>query len=83
MKLKQIGSNQTELIFNDGTHVLFSYETPVAVSNLDGIVMTYNEPSEVMAPEEAIARLLESAALTCEAKNPSSANPKNNNKATR
>ena len=54
-----------------------------AVSNLDGIVMTYNEPSEVMAPEEAIARLLESAALTCEAKNPSSANPKNNNKATR
>ena len=40
MRLKQIGSNQTELIFNDGTHVLFSYETPVAVSTVDGIFIT-------------------------------------------
>lgn len=30
MKLKQIGSNQTELHLNNGTIVLFSYETPVA-----------------------------------------------------
>ena len=30
MKLKQLGSNQTELVLNDGTQVLFSYETPVA-----------------------------------------------------
>ena len=29
MKLKQIGSNQTELLIN-GTVVFFSYETPVA-----------------------------------------------------
>ena len=40
MRLKQIGSNQTEIIFNDGTHVLFSYETPVAVSTVDGIFVT-------------------------------------------
>ena len=30
MKIKQVGSNQTELVLNDGTQVLFSYETPVA-----------------------------------------------------
>ena len=30
MKLKQIGSNQTEVLLNDGTQILFSYETPVA-----------------------------------------------------
>lgn len=30
MKLKQVGSNQTELELNDGTLVFFSYETPVA-----------------------------------------------------
>lgn len=40
MKLKDIGSNQTEIIFNDGTHVLFSYETPVAVSTVDGMFVT-------------------------------------------
>lgn len=40
MKVKQIGSNQTEVIFNDGTHVLFSYETPVAVSTVDGMFVT-------------------------------------------
>ena len=30
MKINPIGSNQTELIFDDGVKVLFSYETPVA-----------------------------------------------------
>ena len=30
MKLKQIGSNQTQLTLDDGTEVFFSYETPVA-----------------------------------------------------
>lgn len=30
MKLKQLGSNMTELHFNNGTIVLMSYETPVA-----------------------------------------------------
>ena len=30
MKLTQIASNMTELKFQDGTKVLFSYETPVA-----------------------------------------------------
>jgi len=30
MKLKQLGSNQTELVLNDGSRILFSYETPVA-----------------------------------------------------
>ena len=40
MRLRQIGSNQTELIFNDGTQVLFSYETPVAVSTINGMFVT-------------------------------------------
>ena len=31
MKLKQIGSNQTELTLEDGTQVFFSYETPVCI----------------------------------------------------
>lgn len=30
MKLKQLASNMTELQLDDGTRVLFSYETPVA-----------------------------------------------------
>ena len=30
MQIRPIGSNQTELIKDDGTIVLFSYETPVA-----------------------------------------------------
>ena len=30
MKLKPIGSNMTTLTLNDGTEILFSYETPVA-----------------------------------------------------
>lgn len=32
MKIKQIASNMTELTLNNGTRVLFSYETPVAYS---------------------------------------------------
>lgn len=30
MKLKQVGPNQTELELDNGTHIFFSYETPVA-----------------------------------------------------
>jgi hypothetical protein len=30
MKVKNVGSNMTELSLTDGTVVLFSYETPVA-----------------------------------------------------
>lgn len=30
MKIKPIASNMTELVLNDGSRVLFSYETPVA-----------------------------------------------------
>ena len=40
MKVKQIGSNQTEIIMNNGNHVLFSYETPVAVSTVNGMYVT-------------------------------------------
>lgn len=36
MKLKQLGANMTELHLNNGTIVLFSYETPVAAFNLMG-----------------------------------------------
>ncbi len=31
MKLKKIGNNETELTLNDGSQILFSYETPVCV----------------------------------------------------
>lgn len=34
MKLRQLASNMTELVLNDGTRVLFSYETPVAFSKI-------------------------------------------------
>ena len=30
MILRQLGANQTELSFNNGTSLFFSYETPVA-----------------------------------------------------
>ena len=30
MQLKQLGTNQTLVNYNDGTEVFFSYETPVA-----------------------------------------------------
>jgi len=30
MILRQFGSNQTEVTFNNGTSIFFSYETPVA-----------------------------------------------------
>lgn len=30
MRIKPIASNMTELVLNDGTQVLFSYQTPVA-----------------------------------------------------
>ena len=40
MKVKPIGSNQTEVIMNNGNHVLFSYETPVAVSTVNGMYVT-------------------------------------------
>ena len=40
MKLKLIGSNQTELILKDGTQVFFSYETAVCVRNEDGCFVT-------------------------------------------
>ena len=36
MKLKKLGNNETELITENGTRILFSYETPVAVINIHG-----------------------------------------------
>ncbi len=42
MKLKQLASNMTELDLGNGTIVLFSYETPVAMSRL---VDKYNTPT--------------------------------------
>ena len=36
MKLRQLGSNKTEVEFSDGITVLFSYETPVAMQDANG-----------------------------------------------
>ena len=40
MKLKQLGANQTLLIFENGDELLFSYETPVAGRNERGFFRT-------------------------------------------
>ena len=40
MLLKNQGPNQSELILENGSHILFSYETPVAVSTVDGLFVT-------------------------------------------
>ena len=41
MILRQLGSNQTEITFNNGTSLFFSYETPVAGHTLaDGYFKT-------------------------------------------
>ena len=36
MNIKKVGSNMTELKLENGTTVLFSYETPVAAGTVDG-----------------------------------------------
>lgn len=40
MKVKQFAKNMTVLVLNDGTEVLFSYETPVAAYTGSGFVKT-------------------------------------------
>lgn len=40
LKLRQVGSNQNVLILNDGTEILFSYETPVVVRTDSEILVT-------------------------------------------
>lgn len=40
MNIKPIGSNQTELHLNNGTVILFSYQTPVAASTTNGWLRT-------------------------------------------
>ena len=40
MLLKNKGSNQSELVLENGSQILFSYETPVAVSTVDGLFVT-------------------------------------------
>ena len=41
MILRQLGSNQTELSFNNGNSIFFSYETPVAgFDSMDGFFKT-------------------------------------------
>lgn len=46
MKLKQIKANVTELTFNDGTVVLFSYETAVAACTGNGYIRTEQKYSQ-------------------------------------
>ena len=40
MKLKPVASNMTELTFNNGVTILFSYKTPVAGYDNDGAFRT-------------------------------------------
>jgi len=41
MKVKQIGTNKTEIQLTDEIQVLYSYETPVAIRRLTPEGMTY------------------------------------------
>ena len=45
MRLKQIKSNMTELTLDNGTKILFSYETPVAGWDDDGAFRTMDHCS--------------------------------------
>lgn len=39
MRLRQLGSNNTEVIYHTGLRVFFSYETPVAAQLANGEVL--------------------------------------------
>ena len=52
MELKPIGSNMTTLTLNDGTEILFSYETPVA-GYLAGDRKPFHGPKIKIAPNTA------------------------------
>ena len=42
MKLNRIGNNETVVSFDNGTEVLFSYETPVAGKRIvDGVLQVF------------------------------------------
>lgn len=43
MKVKNIGPNMIEVITNDGTEILISYETPVAVRSAYGTFRTEHQ----------------------------------------
>ena len=43
MKLKKLGTNETELTRKDGTQYFFSYETLVAVRTMTNVYVTQNK----------------------------------------
>ena len=40
MRIKKLGNNETLMVYNDGTEILFSYETPVAGRTHNGYFRT-------------------------------------------
>ena len=46
MNIKKVGSNMTELKLENGTTVLFSYESPVAAGTIDGWFKTEQHYSQ-------------------------------------
>ncbi len=46
MNLKPLGANRTELDFNDGRKLLFSYQTPVAYTELTPEGRVYHETEQ-------------------------------------
>ena len=69
MKLKQIGSNMTELTVN-GTSILFSYETPVAGYDNQGAFRTDQHYSSTTTKHinkylggKYVGRILEQSAI--------------------
>ena len=47
MKIKNLDSNMTLLVLSNGAEILFSYETPVAGHDLDGIAFRTTEKYSV------------------------------------
>lgn len=70
MKLKQIGSNMTEMTVN-GTSILFSYETPVAGYDNQGAFRTDQHYSSTTTKHinkylggKGVSRILEQATIS-------------------
>lgn len=67
MKLKPIGKNVSELTLNNGTVVLFSYQTPVAACYAGGFIRTDKDHSKTTSKH--ITQWLEGRKATTVAQN--------------
>ena len=64
MKLNPIGANQAELVLNNGTKVLFSFQTPVATVSCAGGLAFYTEKKFSKTTSRHINQWLEKQSFT-------------------